>query len=140
MFSGSQCSLAFIVYDWCKEKLPSLWVGISSRLLLFIYATEWIQEFPKGGGGGGGGGVNGNAWPQQGGCKRVLVCLNVCSYHMKVFCGILHLFIAARFFASLCIQRPSYSYLILMRCKYVVSGLNICLSIHAVVSLHAHFP
>ena len=48
------------------------------------------------------GGANGNAWPhgcgsRKGDIEAFTTCANVCSWH-------LHLFIAARFFASLCIQ------------------------------------
>ena len=59
--------------------------------------TRWLQ-----GGGGGGGGANGNAWPHGHGKEEGArgsfchVCLNVCS-------PILHLFIAARFFAIACV-------------------------------------
>ena len=78
----------------------------------------WIQDFPKGGGGGGGG-----LTVMRGGMAMARsrvhgsfchVCLTFVA--KLYFCGILHLFIAARFLLA-CVFGELASYLILMRYK-----------------------
>ena len=62
----------------------------------------WIQDFPRGGGLT----VMRGAWLWQQ-LKPLPCVLNVCTVAKFIFLWHLHLFIAARFFASLCIQGAS---------------------------------